>query len=394
MRKEEFLSFVTDALEQMIEEKGYSEATFDSESGVVFKESSTDSESSTGGTMDSKESTSPVSTSSNSVFNTNPASDDRKAFEVSDSFTDDLFKSLLNKFKPSEEVRRGVFDKKQSFENISDEVNTVSFGGSENPYNFSYTRYEKPLEIPEEVVVDSTGDMQSVLNSFNFVLEYIMTEVERIYGGRDRITDIAVYSDVVIINKVSFEPLLKESLIDSLPYDLQYSVRNGCFAYLFDFSYLRVFKNLVNFSVDSVEFLYSKVRIDLGKGRDFEPKDLFAICKKLNTLRVGDYVITRQNRNAYSDVFKVSRRRTEIADKLEDLGFKGMMGTWSCARDIFLDKNSRLLWKGIKLAVVTGTATTVTVATLGFKLARTAGEAGKSVIKGVGNIVDAIKYNS
>lgn len=392
MKKEEFLSFITDALEQMVEGKSYDSVSF--ESGVPLGESESFDDYDDGEDFVDEDVPEQHVESSDSIFSRKEPQSRQKVDVVSDEFTDDLFKSLLNKFKPSEEVRTGVFNTKQTFENIPDEVNTVSFGGANNPHNISYTRYEKPLEIPEEVFIDSSGDLESTLGSFNSVLEYVMKEVERVYGGRDRITDIAVFSDIVIINKVSFEPLLKDSLIQSLPYDLQYSVRNGCFAYLFDFSYLRQYKNLVNFSVDSVDFLYSKVRIDLGKNNDFEPKDMFSICSKLNILRVGEYVITRQDRNAYGEIFAVSRRSTEIADKLEDLGFKSMKSTWGCARDIFLDKNSRLLWKSLKLAVVAGTATTLTAATVGFKATRTIAKAGKSLIKGVGNIIDAVRDNS
>lgn len=395
MRKEEFLSFITDALEQMVEKKGYSEVNFGSfESSDEYDYDDYDYDEEDEDYSETAERDG-RKTSSDSVFNTNSSqAQRRKADAVSDEFTSDLFETLINKFKPSKEVKQRVFDTKQSFESIPDEVNTACFGGAKNPFSFSYTQYFKPLEIPEDVIVDSSGDVESTLKSFDTVLSYVMKEVERVYGGADRITDIAVFSDIVIINKVSFEPILKDSLIASLPYDLQYSVSNGCFAYLFDFSYLRRFKNLVNFSVDSVDFLYSKVRLDLGKNKDFEPKDMFSICRSLNVLRVGEYVITRQDRNAYSDVFAISRKSTEIADKIEDLGMKGVKGTWSCAKDIFFEKNTRLLWKGIKLTAVAGAATGLTLATYGFKVSRFLGNTGKSLAKGVGNIIDAVKDNA
>ena len=398
MRKDEFVGFLTNALDEMVNNKGYEQANFDnvfsSDEGSCDDYSEEDDYPDEDDYYDDSYSETGDYNSSNSIFNQTHTFERQKADSVSDNFTSDLFTKLLEKFGASKEVKERVFNTRQSYEDIPNEVNTVCFGGTSNNFKMSYTRYEKPLEIPEDVFVNSDGDLESTLKSFDSVLSYVMNEVERIYGGKDRITDIAVFSDVVIINRVSFEPLLKDSLIKSLPYDLQYSVRNGCFAYLFDFSYLKDYKNLMSFSVDDVNFLFTKVRLDLGKNRDFEPRDMFGICKQLNVIRVGQYEITRQNKNEHADVFKTCRRSTEIADKLEDLGFKGMKSTWGCAKDIFFDKDSRLLWKSLKLVAVAGTATTVTAATLGFKLTRTVGKAGKSVFKGIGNIIDAVKDNS
>lgn len=394
MKKEEFLSFITEALDEIVAEKeneGYQEADFGQSYGEIETGDYPEEEEYYEEELESDVIPTPQEINRRSVFNQQSEPTTRQsAEELSTDFSEDLFSKLIEKFKPSEEVRSQVFSTKQAFESIPEEVNTMSFCGT----NVKYTRYEKPLEIPEDVVLNTDGSLEDSLNSYNAVLEYVMTEVEKIYGGRDRITDIAVVSDIVIINRVSFEPLLKDKLINSLPYDLQYAVRNGCFAYLFDFSYLYRYKNLVNFKVDSVDFLYQKVRIDLGKDKDFEPKDMFSICRKLNTLQVGDYVITRHNVNEHRDVFKTVKRRTEIADKIEEFGWNSTKKTWGCARDIFLDSKSRLVWKTLKLAFVGSVATVTTVGTAGFKLARVAGKAGGAIKKGIKDFADALRENS
>lgn len=394
MKKEEFLSFITEALDEIVAEKaneGYQEADFGQSCGEIETGDYPEEEEYCEEESESDVIPTPQEINRRSVFNQQSEPTTRQsAEELSTDFSEDLFSKLIEKFKPSEEVRSQVFSTKQAFESIPEEVNTMSFCGT----NVKYTRYEKPLEIPEDVALNTDGSLEDSLNSYNAVLEYVMTEVEKIYGGRDRITDIAVVSDIVIINRVSFEPLLKDKLINSLPYDLQYAVRNGCFAYLFDFSYLYRYKNLVNFKVDSVDFLYQKVRIDLGKDKDFEPKDMFSVCRKLNTLQVGDYVITRHNVNEHRDVFKTVKRRTEIADKIEEFGWNSTKKTWGCARDIFLDSKSRLVWKTLKLAFVGSVATVTTVGTAGFKLARVAGKAGGAIKKGIKDFADALRENS
>ena len=394
MKKEEFLSFITEALDEIVAEKeneGYQEADFGQSYGEIETGDYPEEEEYYEEELESDVIPTPQEINRRSVFNQQSEPTTRQsAEELSTDFSEDLFSKLIEKFKPSEEVRSQVFSTKQAFESIPEEVNTMSFCGT----NVKYTRYEKPLEIPEDVVLNTDGSLEDSLNSYNAVLEYVMTEVEKIYGGRDRITDIAVVSDIIIINRVSFEPLLKDKLINSLPYDLQYAVRNGCFAYLFDFSYLYRYKNLVNFKVDSVDFLYQKVRIDLGKDKDFEPKDMFSVCRKLNTLQVGDYVITRHNVSEHRDVFKTVKRRTEIADKIEEFGWNSTKKTWGCARDIFLDSKSRLVWKTLKLAFVGSVATVTTVGTAGFKLARVAGKAGGAIKKGIKDFADALRENS
>lgn len=395
MKKEEFLGFITEALDEIMAEKskdGYQEADFGQpQSNYETEGSEQEVEKDAEDKSESDVAPTPQEDNKSSVFSQQSEPVSRQsAEELSTDFSEDLFSKLIEKFKPSDDVRNQVFGTRQAFESIPDEMNTVSFCGT----NVKYTRYEKPLELPDDIVLDTDGSLEDSLASYNTILEFVMTEVERIYGGRDRITDIAVVSDILIINRVSFEPLIKDKLINSLPYDLQYAVRNGCFAYLFDFSYLYRYKNLVNFKVDSVDFLYQKVRIDLGKGKDFEPKDMFSVCKKLNTLQVGDYVITRHNVNEHRDVFKTVKRRTEIADKIEEFGWNSTKKTWSCARDIFLDSKSRLIWKTMKLALVGSVATVTTVGTAGFKLARIAGKAGGALKKGIQDFADALRENS
>lgn len=389
MKKEEFLSFLQTSLDELANQqrdKSYDEMHVDfgdtsqpeeefEEEDDYFYEPEEDTDEYGGN--DAPVDTTDFSAGSKSFDNT------------SLNFTQDLMENLIKKFKPRQEVRDEVFSTRQGFEDIPTEQNTITFCGSP----FKYTRYEKPLEVPEDLVVNQGASLEDSLSSFREILDYVMFEIERIYGGFDRITDLAVVSGIVIINGVSFEPMLKDNLIMSLPVDLQYSVRNGCFAYMLDYWYLREFKNLANLKVDDVDFLFSKIRVDLDKGRNFEPKDLFNICKKLNTLQVGEYVITRKNVDVCDDVFHRVRKSTEIADKLESLGFAGTKASWGCVRDIFMNNESKKLWKGIKLATMVGVASATTVATVGFKLTRTLGQLGKKAVLGAGSVIEAVKEN-
>lgn len=393
MNKDEFLSFLTKALDDAVEQKqnGYAKADFSSfETGEGTEEPYEDyPEEEEFEEEYDEEDEEPIKSSTPLNFSSSEGGQ-RKAFDLSNDFTQDLFSSLINKFKPSDEVRNAVFNTKQSFEDIPTESDTIQFCGKP----MKYVRYEKPLELPEDLVLNTNGSLEESLNSYNDLLECIMNEVERVYLGRDRIESIAVVSEIVIINGVAFEPLLKDSLIESLPYDLQYAVRNGCFAYLFDFSCLYRYKNITSLKFDSVDFLYQKVRIDLGKGNDFEPKDLFRVCKKLDTLNLGEYVITRRNVNEHRDVFRVVKRSTEIADKLEDLGWTGTKKGWNCMKDIFMSKDTRAVWKVLKLAVVGSVTTAAAVGTSAFKIARVAGAVGSTIKKSVQNLSDAIRENS
>lgn len=392
MKKEEFLSFLQSSLDELASKQSGVGSTTEVAKDKSYERMHVDLafEETKGDGYEDKPISGSVKQNKTTVDTTDFSSGSVNFDDTPINFTQDLLEDIFRKFKPVKEVKDAVFSAKQPFEDIPKERDTILFCGSP----FKFTRYEKPLEVPEDLVVNQGATLEESLTSFREILAYVMSEINRIYGGFDRITDLALVSGVVIINGVSFEPMLRDSLISSLPVDLQYSVRNGCFAYMLDYGYLRKFKNLTNLKIDDVDFLFSKVRVDLGKGRNFEPKDVFDICRKLNMLQVGEHTITRKNVNACDDVFHRVRRSTEVADKLEKWGFAGTKASWGCVRDIFMNSKSKTLWKGVKLATMVGVASTTTVATLGFKLTRTLGKAGGKAIKGVGTIIDAVKENS
>lgn len=140
----------------------------------------------------------------------------------------------------------------------------------------------KVLIFGEEFV---PGDsFEDSVKNFRKISTYIVRDIQKMFGSLNRITDLAVVSDILIFNGVSYEPVLPENYINHLPIDIQYAVREGQFAWLFDFAVLKSMPNLTNLMFDNTDFLFKKVRIDLTARRDFEPKHLFIYFKKLTNL--------------------------------------------------------------------------------------------------------------
>lgn len=253
---------------------------------------------------------------------------------------------------------------------------------------FKVQRFDKPLDFGEKFT--SSSDFRDSARSFQDISRLLLDEVSKMFGGLDRVTELAVVSEGIIINGVSFEPKLSEEYVSSLPLDVQNSVREGRFGWLFHFGSFRRMKNISTLFFDDVDFLFKKVRIDLGMGSRFEPKDLFDICRKLANLQVGEFVFDRITKDSHDEVFHASRRSTEIADAVDGFGWGLTTTSWGNLRDTFKSKEKRGIWKGLSIAGWGGaTAVTGTSSAL-FKLGRAVTSKGS---KALGNLWGALKEN-
>ncbi len=284
-------------------------------------------------------------------------------------------------------VSSNVFNNIQPFENVISEPLTSTFNG--NP--FTYQRYETNLNFGS---IFNTG-MSDEDNARNYLTlcENITKDIKNKFGGWDRITDLAVISNLLVINEVSYEPSFPSSYVNSLPFDVRNNVIDGQFAWLFDFSVLRLMPNLCNMKFDSLEFPYQKVRKDLHITVDFEPKQLFKICKNLQVLEIGDKVLTFNTKNKYDDIFHKQKRSEHFYNSCLGFGFGLTKFGWgsvvNCYKDpdrSFLGKCWGLSWRGV------GTAT-IGTATLGVKLGGMATKFAKGIKGGVSQLSTAVKDN-
>lgn len=280
-------------------------------------------------------------------------------------------------------AKQEVFNTKQPFENVISEPCTNNFMGQP----FTYRRYEEEVKFDKRFE-RGMSDEDTARNYLDFV-DKITDDIESKFGGWDRITNMAVVSNLLIINGVSYEPYLPEYYQEMLPFDVRNNLSDGQFAWLFNFNTLRKMKNLVNLKFDSSDFVFSKVRKDLGVAVDFEPGTFFKICKRLQNLQIGEYVVTASNPDEHNNVFHRASRSEKIYNACLDLGVgKTKMG-WNSIKNVFHDPNRSGLSKvwGITWR---GTATAVAGAgTIGVKATGLAAKIGKSAI----NFASSIKNN-
>lgn len=296
----------------------------------------------------------------------------------------EFFGSQDMQFARAEQIDN-VMNNEQPFESIVSEPRHATFMGN----TFEYQQYQEHKDFG--VVFEEGNTQEDTCRNLREITRYISEDVANIVGGFDRITDLMILSDIIVVNGVAYSPILPLEFINHLPLDVQNSAKAGHFAWLFDFGYLRNMSSLTNLSFDSVDFVFKKVRVDLNLKRDFEPKQLFKICKMLTNLQINTYQFTRMNMDAYDDVFHRVKRSTEILDAVESWGWNTSKNRWTSVYDYYHNPEKRGLWKACGLVTRTGVAATVSVGTVGLKAMRVGGKFTKKLVNGISTVVQAVK---
>lgn len=298
-----------------------------------------------------------------------------------------------------EQNRRSIFDKifntKQPFESISDELYTISVFDD----TCQYERYNKVIDFGENFSKGAT-DEETVENLL-IISKHIIDDIEKLFGGLDRITDFYVFSNILIINGVSYEPILSTEYINSLPVDMQYEVQNGQFAWLFNFNDLKKMKHLTNLAFDSFDFVYKKVRVDIDENerKNFEPRDLFNAIRNLKNLQIGNITFTKENVSQFNDVFATARFSTKLLDAVEEWFATKTNSNVVRLKDYYHNPEKRGIRKWIGLtfnfgSVVVAGGGTLATKVLGKALpvgGEIASKAGRTFKNGVKAVIQACK---
>ena len=282
-------------------------------------------------------------------------------------------------------ARQAAANKTYDFETAPKTPNTASFNGN----NFSYTDYNQPVIFETGMLDNDTATAEDKARAFSDVTAELTEMVEKLVGGFDRVTDLAVISDKLIVNGVAFCPTVSPSFTNSLPYDLKNGVSQGCFAWLFDFNSLRRMTRLCRLKVDTRDFVFSKIRVDLGIRYDFAPRHLFKVCKDLRILDIAGCVTQASDMDEHKDMFLRQSQAAKMYDAAVSKCWSGTKYCWKSVRGVFRDPHRSALskiwgmsWRGVGLA-----ATGVT--TGAGKLGQIAVKAGK----GLANFVHMVKDN-
>lgn len=274
----------------------------------------------------------------------------------------------------------------QPFENLhSDPLNITTCGVSHK-----IQRYERKIDIPKLPICDKPKDQAKALRKMSV---YLLQELNEMFGGLERITNFAIISDVIIVNSVSFEPILPMECVESLPFDIRDGVMSGKLAWLFDFDHLKRLKNLTSLCFDSADFVFKKVRTDLDMDINFEPSNLFSMFKHLNILQVGETIVRRSELDKYGDIFKKAKRTAEIVDKICSLDWSVSHKMWGKTKSFYMDKDRAMFWKlAATPVVIVGGAVTLGVDAISTVKAGTslAGKVAKGIKSGVIDIKNVL----
>ena len=241
-----------------------------------------------------------------------------------------------------------VFNNVQPFEQVISEPCTSSFMGQP----FQYRRYTENVDFGRrfERGLSNEDSAQSYLGLMNEV----SLDIERNFGGWDRISDLAIINGLIVINSVSYEPKLPANYIENMPFDVRCALLDGRFAWLFDFSALRSMKNLVNLKFDDTDFVYNKVRKDLHLFSEFKPSVFFKVCKKLVNLQLGENYISASNSKQFDNIFHRASRCEEIYQSCLSFGWGVTKSRWNSIKDAYHDTNRSGLSKALGITLNTG----------------------------------------
>lgn len=282
-------------------------------------------------------------------------------------------------------ARQAAANRTYDFETAPKTPNTASFNGN----NFSYTDYNQPVNFKTGMLNNDTATAEDKAKAFSDVTAELTEMVEKLVGGFDRVTDLAVISDKLIINGVAFCPTVSSSFTDSLPYDLKNGVAHGCFAWLFDFNSLRRMTRLCRLKVDTRDFVFSKIRVDLGILYDFTPKHLFKVCKDLQILDIAGCVTQAGDMDKHKDMFIRQSQAAKMYDMAVSKCWSGTKYCWHSIRSVFKDPQRSALSKVWGISVRSVGMVTVGAVTSAGKLGKVAAKAGK----GFANFVHMVKDN-
>jgi hypothetical protein len=234
-----------------------------------------------------------------------------------------------------------------------------------------------------------TEDTMSVRDALNYVTECVLEDINKRIG-LDRITDFKVMSDVLIFNNTCYSPVISRDVILKLPMDIQHSVANGRLSWVFLFSALRKMPNLTTLMFDSADFVYKKVRVDLGLNNDFHVKDLFKVSKSIVVIQIEDTVVDRDGK-MNDDTFDEARHSSQLCDSVNSWGMTSMKTNWQSAKDIYYNPEKRGFWKAMGVTAHVGASAGAGLASVGAKATKGLGYLGRRMFRGAKAVHKAMK---
>lgn len=188
---------------------------------------------------------------------------------------------------------------------------------------------------------DLSEDPQDLEYNLELIRKRITDDLLQKFGGAERITEIVIASDQLVVNRVMYVPVIDKEYVSRLPLDIQSYMENGLIAPLFNYRALKAMSKLGYFNCDSSLFYNTAIADDLGLGRRIGAVSLFKICPSLQTLVIAGESVSREN---------VNKPASKAVKKAVDMGKRGVLLADSWMPSVYKQtaKPTQWLWKSTK----------------------------------------------
>ena len=203
----------------------------------------------------------------------------------------------------------GDFDRQVRGLNFSSQPHTVH-GRAGSTYVYNEDGYGKDVfALPDGRVVkviQQAPDISSVIspemteenlspNEMKKLVRNITRIIVDTVGGPQRIYNLAVHGEALIINNLMFECPLSSAYLRNLPSYVRDALENGQLAYFFAYDQLRTFPNLHTLSFDSKQFVSEVVSVMMGYGERCSVDLFFEDLHPLQNFMIGTYIFSRSD---------------------------------------------------------------------------------------------------
>jgi hypothetical protein len=283
---------------------------------------------------------------------------------------DDIVRALQNQGINAEDVQRHYkeqpFGKVDQVESFGRTVHVGSTGGQAYIEGMRQT---------------ATNEEEYYTNYFEFC-ERVSSDIISTFGGYDGIEVLIVKDGVLYINNIKYNKQIPSIALKGLPIDKQHQIANCNYAHIFNFAHLTKMTRLAYLSLDSKDFVYIKIRQDLGLNGHFDVVSLFKAVPSLFYLSIAGERFQRDTVEdevaKKSSIFKSARKRQIIAENAEKWGIKTVNNSWDSTKNLYQRKGWAWKLGGTAMLGVTAIAG---VGLLGFKGIRAFGKEVKELFK-------------
>ena len=289
----------------------------------------------------------------------------------------------LTNYRQTPEFQQIYTEKKNKIFNTKQDFEDENF--SNRDYGCTEVKATEKLRVlfkKKETAEESAQNYKAFIDAFT-------EDVEKRYGGWTNISSLKVSSEILYLNNSKYTMEVDEETLSQLNWDLRNNIKHGYYAWIFNYAALKKMKNLGTLEFDSADFVYSKVRGDLGIIFDFSPASLFGVCKSLRTLKIGGETITSVDKDGYPDIFK---KQSRVSEKMEWLGSytdKWRKFQWDNVKSAYNNPET----SGVRKFFGTLGAVALAVPLTAPDAARRVGGFGGKLFKGAANFANSLRKN-